>query len=97
MHWLAAFLLLSIGVAAAQPADCTAPEPAGPTLSLSLDLAGRNGVPSGTTGQAYADVPLAPPALACDDVPRPPADVLRGEPGDLLRGPGAPHVEVQTR
>jgi hypothetical protein len=62
---------------------------------LALDLAGRNGVPSRTTGQAYITVPLTPPGMACHDAHAPPSDVLRGEPGDLLRGPGTPHVQVE--
>jgi hypothetical protein len=83
--------------AAAQPADCpTEPEPSsGPTLPFALDLAGRTGVPSGTTGQAYVTVPLTPPGMACHDAHPPPSDILRGEPGDLLRGPGTPHVQVE--
>jgi hypothetical protein len=85
--------------AAAQPADCPS-EPSmqsssGPTLPLALDLAGRNSVPPGTTGQAYVTVPLTPPRMACHDAHPPPSDVLRGEPGDLLRGPGTPHVQVE--
>jgi hypothetical protein len=85
--------------AAAQPADCPSEpqvEPSsGQTLPLALDLAGRKGVPAGTTGQAYVTVPLTPPGMACHDAHPPPSDVLRGEPGDLLRGPGTPHVEVE--
>ena len=95
---LAILLLVSTSCgAAAQPADCpTAPEPSsGPTLPLALDLAGRTGVPSGTTGQVYVTVPLTPPGMACHDAHPPPSDVLRGEPGDLLRGPGTPHVQVE--
>jgi hypothetical protein len=95
---LAILLLTSVSCgAAAQAADCpTEPEPSsGPTLPLALDLAGRNGVPSRTTGQAYVSVPLTPPGMACHDAHPPPADVLRGEPGDLLRGPGTPHVQVE--
>jgi hypothetical protein len=69
-------------------ADCTTPEPIGPTLPLSLNLPNNQ-------GEAYVSVPIAPPGMACEDVPRPPADVLRGEPGDLLRGPGRPSVRVE--
>jgi hypothetical protein len=54
-------------------------------------------VPSGTTGQAYVNVPLAPPGIACRDAPARPSDVLHGEPGDLLRGPGTPHVTVEVQ
>ncbi len=83
--------------ASAQPADCPTEPPSGPMLPLALDLAGRTNVPSGTTGQAYVAVPLAPPGIACRDAPRPPADVLHGEPGDPLRGPGTPHVTVEVQ
>jgi hypothetical protein len=92
-------LLLTVGLngAAAQPADCP-PEPSsGQTLTLSIDLSGRSGVPFGTTGQAYVGVPLAVPGIACRDAPPLPSDVLRGEPGDLLRGPGTPHVKVEVQ
>jgi hypothetical protein len=104
---LAAMLLMLAvpGTAAAQTADCHSEPPAGPALSLSLDIAGRPGVPAGTTGQAYVAVPMTPPGVACQEAPRPPIDILRGEPGgvlgpasrDLLRGPGMPHVSVETR
>jgi hypothetical protein len=92
---------------AAQPADCPTASPTGQALPLALDLAGRPGVPNGVTGQSFVAVPLSPPGMACaDDAARPPHDVLRGEPGDvlggppspdLLRGPGTPHVWVETR
>ncbi|HEY7577291.1 MAG TPA: hypothetical protein VH855_06815 [Acetobacteraceae bacterium] len=78
---LAAALLLA-------NADCAAPEPSGPTLPLSLNLPNNQ-------GQAYLAVPVAPPQMACEDPQRPPADVLRGEPGDLLRGPGRPAVRIE--
>jgi hypothetical protein len=69
-------------------ADCATAEPPGPTLPLSLNLPNNQ-------GQAYLAVPIAPPEMACEEAPRPPADVLRGEPGDLLRGPGKPTVRVE--
>ncbi|HME19807.1 MAG TPA: hypothetical protein VKI44_00315 [Acetobacteraceae bacterium] len=95
---LVALLLVVVSRgAAAQPADCPTEPSAGPMLPLALDLAGRTGVPSGTTGQAYVAVPLTPPGIACRDAPPPPRDVLRGEPGDLLRGPGTPHVKVEVQ
>jgi hypothetical protein len=108
MALLLAAVLLMLAVprtAAAQSADCHSEPPAGPALSLSLDIAGRPGVPAGTTGQAYVAVPMTPPGVACQEAPRPPADILHGEPGailgpasrDLLRGPGVPHVSVETR
>jgi hypothetical protein len=89
----------------AQPADCPVEPSVGPTLPLSLDLAGRPGVPAGATGQAYIAVPMNPPGVACRDAHLPPTDVLRGERGnplgpssrDLLRGPPIPHVWVETR
>ena len=93
--------MLTIGLngAAAQPADCPSEPPSGQALPLVLDLAGRGGVPAGTTGQAYIDIPLAPPGIACRDAAAgaPPSDVLHGEPGDLLRGPGMPHVKVEVQ
>jgi hypothetical protein len=72
---------------------------------LSLDLAGRPGVPAGMTGQGYIAVPMSPPGVACRDAPPPPSDVLHGEPGaalgapsrDMLRGPGGPHVRIEIR
>jgi hypothetical protein len=67
--------------------DCLVEAPNGPMLPLSLNLPGQS-------GQAYVAVPMTPPGTACHDAPPPPADVLRGEPGDLLRGPGRPHVDV---
>jgi hypothetical protein len=54
--------------------DCTTAEPSGPMLPLSLNLPNNQ-------GQAYLSVPLTAPGMACEDPPRPPADVLRGEPG----------------
>jgi hypothetical protein len=92
-------LLLTVGLncAAAQPADCPSEPSSGQTLTLSIDLAGRSGVPAGTTGQAYVGVPLAAPGIACRDAPPLPSDVLHGEPGDLLRGPGTPHVKVEVQ
>jgi hypothetical protein len=99
MRRVLAGLLLTIGLngAAAQPADCPSEPSSSETLSLSLELAGRSGVPSGTTGQAYVGVPLAAPGIACRDVAPPSSDVLHGEPGDLLRGPGTPHVKVEVQ
>ena len=100
MRIVHAALLLAIAsnYAAAQPADCPTEAVTGPVLPLALDLAGkRNGVPPGTTGQAYVAVPLIPPGIACRDAPTRPPDVLHGEPGDLLRGPGTPHVKVEVQ
>ena len=98
-------LLTASRVAVAQGADCPAEPSDGPTLPLSLDLAGRPGVPAGVTGQADVAVPLNAPGMACRDASPPPSDILRGEPGDplgppvqdLLRGPGTPHVKVEAR
>lgn len=100
-------MLLGTVRAGAQPADCPQPPPSGPGVPLSLDLAGRPGVPSGLTGQAYVQVPVDQPGgYACEDRRPPPQDVLRGHPGDalrgppspdLLRGPGTPWVEVEGR
>jgi hypothetical protein len=68
--------------------DCAAAEPSGPMLPLSLNLPNNK-------GQAYLAVPMTGPGMACEDAPPAPADVLRGEPGDLLRGPGRPTVRVE--
>jgi hypothetical protein len=98
-------VLAPLGVAA-QPADCASVPSSGPMLLLSLDLGGRPGVPRGVTGQAWVDVPMGAPGVACPAESRaPPRDILRGEPGnllgppspDLLRGPGTPRVLVETR
>jgi hypothetical protein len=104
---LAGLLLIVVasGGISAQPADCPTEPSAGPMMPLSLDLAGRPGVPRGVTGQAYVDIPVGTPGIACQDAPPPPRDVLRGEPGtllgpplpDLLRGPGSPRVRVEVR
>ena len=81
-------LLMLASPCLAQPADCPVPPPTGAVLPLWLDLAGRPGVPSGTTGQAIVAVPMIPQGNACHDAPLPPRDVLRGPPSaDLLRGP----------
>ena len=108
MRLLCACLLLTMaaqGTAAAQQADCPVEPSTGPMLPLSLDLAGRPGVPADTTGKAYVLVPMSPPGVACRDAAPPPSDILRGEPGntlgppsrDLLRGSGTPRVWVETR
>jgi hypothetical protein len=102
--WLPALLVLAPLRAAGQPADCPSPPQNGPGLDLSIDLAGRPGVPSGLTGQLEIQVPTDHPGYDCPTTP-PPHDVLGGEPGDvlhgppspdLLRGPGVPRVEVET-
>jgi len=77
------------GGALAQPADCPTVPAQGPSIPLSIDLAGRPGVPSGTTGQAWVQVPMQAPRTDCGE-PSAPKDVLRGEPGDLLRGGADP-------
>jgi hypothetical protein len=105
---LLTFLAVLVGLtppAAAQPADCPS-EPA-PTQSmpLYLDLNGQPGVPRGVSGQVFGDVPVSPPggSLCQAAAPALPRDVLRGEPGDvlrgngardLLRGPARPRVEI---
>ena len=79
-------MLLAVPRAAsAQPADCLTAPSSGLMLPLSLDLARRQGVPSGVSGQAYVAVPMEAPGIACA-IPPPPADVLRGPPTDVLRG-----------
>ncbi len=99
MRLVLAGLLVTVGLsgAAAQPADCPSEPLSGQTLPLALDLVGRSGVPAGTTGQAYVGIPLAAPGIACREAPPQPTDVLHGEPGDLLRGPGTPHVKVEVQ
>lgn len=82
MHFLLVALLL------AQAADCPTEPTDGPALPLSLKLPGKQ-------GQAYVAIPMTPPGMACADDAAPPSDVLHGEPGDVLRGPGTPHVEVE--
>ena len=57
---------------AAQPADCPREPSTGPTLPLSLDLAGLPGLPPGVTGYAYVEVPLEAPGIACQDPTPPP-------------------------
>jgi hypothetical protein len=92
-----ALLAIALDYAAAQQADCPTEPSSGGLLPLALNLDGRkSGVPSGTTGQAYVFVPLAPPGVACREPPARPADILHGAPGDLLRGPGTPHVRVEV-
>ena len=104
--WFPLLLILGSPAATGQQTDCPSTPHDGPGLDLSIDLAGRPGVPSGLTGQVYVQVPADPPAAAsCPTEQPPPRDVLGGEPGDvlhgppspdLLRGPGTPHVEVET-
>ena len=103
---LVPILMVVAARVAAQPADCDAGRPPAGTLPLSVDLAGRPGVPSGVTGQVEIEVPVASAGgTQCRDARPPPRDVLRGEPGDvlhgppspdLLRGPGTPRVEVEV-
>jgi hypothetical protein len=104
--WLPVLLMLAPLRAGGQPADCPSAPHDGPELDLSIDLAGRPGVPSGLTGQLYVQVPTDSPVDACSTSPPPPRNVLGGEPGDVLHGPpstdllrgpgGTPHVEVET-
>jgi hypothetical protein len=84
MLLLAALLLIG-----APPADCPIASTQGPMLPLSLDLPGKN-------GRAHVAVPMAAPGMACQNESSPPVDVLGGEPGDLLRGPANPRVEVEV-
>jgi hypothetical protein len=85
MRWMliVGMLMGVMRAAAAQPADCLTAPPSGPPLPLSLDLAGRHGVPSGVSGKAYVEVPMETPGIACA-IPPPPSDVLRGARGNLL-------------
>lgn len=104
--WFPLLLVLGSAGANGQQTDCPRAPPTGPGLDLSIDLAGRPGVPSGLTGQVYVQVPTDQQTPdSCRTEEPPPRDVLGGEPGDvlhgppspdLLRGPGVPHVEVET-
>src|SRR6185312_8692885 len=92
-------VLLASPGALAQPADCpTEPPASGETMPLLLDLQGMPGVPRGLGGYVGANVPLAPPGMACTDQGRansdaePSSDVLAGPPGDVLRGEGTGDV-----
>lgn len=76
------FVLASVWLAAA-PADCPTQQSSGASLSMSIDLGGRPGVPAGTSGEVDVDVPVLPKD-DCAEAPSPPSDVLHGEPGDLL-------------
>jgi hypothetical protein len=88
MWLIVALLVLLACPAMAQPADCVTPQPAGPVVPMSIEIAGRPGVPAGVQGRARIDVPIGAPAgNACHDEKPLPRDVLRGDPGDLLAGP----------
>ena len=72
--------------ATVQPANC-APDPRAPiAVPMELNLGGRPGVPPGVSGQIYVAVPLTSGGMTCTDQRPPPRDILRGEPGDVLRG-----------
>jgi hypothetical protein len=75
--------------AMAQPADCAAHAATGPSQHLSIGLTRHPGVPSGVTGKASIEVPMAAPQTECGG-PSAPSDVLGGPPGDLLRGAAPP-------
>lgn len=88
---LAAVLVMTpLWLVRAQPADCFTQQPAEPALPLSLDLPGKN-------GQVYLAVPTTPPGIACGNSDPAPSDILHGELGDALRGPGTPRVEIELR
>jgi hypothetical protein len=91
MWGLLAFLVvvLAMSGAMAQPADCPRQPAPGPSMPLSIDLAGRPGVPAGVTGKAFVEVPMEAAQTECGEPPAP-SDVLGGAPGDLLRGTPAP-------
>ncbi len=80
--------LMSSG-AMAQPADCPSRPAAGPSQRLSINLAGRPGVPSGVTGRTVIEAPMQAPQTECGE-PSAPSDVLGGAPGDLLLGTPPP-------
>jgi hypothetical protein len=91
MRGLLAFvaLVLVASGAMAQPADCAARPAPGPAAHVSIDLAGRPGVPKGVNGKALVEAPMQAPQTDCGE-PSAPSDVLGGEPGDLLRGTPRP-------
>ena len=60
-----------------------------PAIPLALDLAGRRGVPAGTTGQAFVAIPSGPGGPACHDTAPPPADILAASRAACC--PAAPH------
>jgi hypothetical protein len=86
-----AFVMLGLvaSSAMAQPADCPSRSTTGPSQRLSINLAGRPGVPSSVTGKTVIEAPMPPAQTECGE-PSAPADVLGGAPGDLLRGTPAP-------
>jgi hypothetical protein len=64
MRGLIAFVMLGLMAsgAMAQPADCPARSAPGPSQRLSINLAGRAGVPAGVTGKTVVEAPMqAPP------------------------------------
>ena len=75
-------MLASIWLVAA-PADCVAIPDNIASMPLAIDLAGRPGVPAGVNGKVFLDMPVSP-RTTCPAA-KPPTDVLRGEPGDLLK------------
>jgi hypothetical protein len=91
MWGLIAFVMLGLMASdvMAQPADCPTRSASGPSQRLSINLAGRPGVPAGVTGKTVIEVPMQPAQTECGE-PSAPADVLGGAPGDLLRGTPAP-------
>ena len=76
------FVLASVWLAAA-PADCPKAPSSGASLPMAVDLSGHPGVPSGTNGKVFLDMPILP-TDTCADTSSQPVDVLQGEPGDLL-------------
>ena len=56
---------------------------------MSVNLAGRPGAPAGASGRTTLEVPMQAPRTDRGE-PSAPADVLGGEPGDLLRGTPTP-------
>jgi hypothetical protein len=73
------FLLVSALLVAA-PADCPVEQSSDASLPMAIDLGNRR---SGQGSQVFVDIPIMPKE-ACVDAPRPPSDVLHGEPDDLL-------------
>lgn len=77
--------------------QCEQPQPGG-VLPLSLNLAGRPGVPQGTDGSVYVGVPVSPQDGCVSEPPPPVHDILGGDgPKDLLRGPMPRVVLEPTR
>jgi hypothetical protein len=85
--------LAATGMAAALPTNCAGTPVPALELSLALGLQPRSPSPGGWNGSAFVEIPLSSSGSACTQGGlRMPADVLRGEPGDVLTGPASPDL-----